>query len=361
MTEAVALFGCREILVEQCGPFRLVTLNRPAALNALSLEMCRALDAGLAEWEADPAVQAVILRGAGDKAYCAGGDVRFVYEAGPAGAESVSAAFFRTEYRLNRRLHRFPKPCIALIDGIAMGGGLGVSVHGSHRIATERAVLAMPEAAIGLIPDIGATWFLDRCPGRIGRFLGLTGTRLGAADALYCGLATHFVPAARILDLTEALTRLPLRAEDREARIETCLADFTAPAGGTSPLAEIHGGIDRCFAPDSIEAILAALEAESADWAAVARERMAEASPTSLKLILRQSIRGKGCDIETALCLEYRVIAHLLHRPDFYEGIRALLIDKDRSPRWHPASLAEVTEAEVEACYEPLREGELRF
>src|SRR5215472_10741863 len=220
-----------EILLERRGGIALVTLNRPKALNTLTLGMYRTLDPDLLAWGKDPAIHAVVIRGAGGRAFCAGGDVRAIYDAGRGKTTGLTADFFREEYCLIQRVYRFPKPYVALLDGITMGGGAGVSIHGSHRIASEKFLLAMPETAIGLFPDIGATTFLNRCPGRIGRYLGLTGARIKAADALYCGLVTHYVPSARLDALTEALAELAWRAGEARGQADAVAARFAEPAG----------------------------------------------------------------------------------------------------------------------------------
>ncbi|MBV9521569.1 MAG: enoyl-CoA hydratase/isomerase family protein, partial [Alphaproteobacteria bacterium] len=313
-------------------------------------------------WEADPEIRLIVIRGAGERAFCAGGDVRAIWEAGRGrgSGSGLTADFFREEYRLIQRVYRFPKPYIALVDGITMGGGAGVSVHGSHRIATERFLFAMPEVAIGLFPDIGATAFLNRCPGRIGRYLALTGARIGAADALYCGLVTHFVPGERLQPLTQHLAALDWRRGEERAQVDRTIAAFAAPAG-TPALAALRPAIDRCFEADTIEEIVAALAKEKDAWAEAALAAMAKASPTSLKITLRQLILGAGFDVEAALQLEYRMTQHVMERHDFFEGVRALLVDKDQAPKWQPASLAAVTAEEVDFYFRPIGARELRF
>jgi enoyl-CoA hydratase len=335
-----------DILFERRGRLGLVTLNRPQALNAFTLGMYRAFDPKLREWADDPAVRAVVVRGAGERAFCAGGDVRAVYEAGQgiAGDRSLTSVFFREEYELIRRIHRYPKPYVALIDGITMGGGAGVSVNGRYRVATERTMLAMPETGIGLFPDVGATRFLTRAPGHVGRYLGLTGTRLGAADALYCGFATHFVPRDRLPALVDRLG-----AGD----VEATLAEFAADPG-PPPLAAKQAEIDRAFAGDTVEDILAAVDDET-------RAGLLGKSPTSLKITLRQLTLGRGMDLDAALTLEYRLTQHVMAGHDFYEGIRAALIDRDGRPHWRPATLAEIGDAAVDAYFAPLGDGELHF
>jgi enoyl-CoA hydratase len=349
-----------EILLERHSGVALVTLNRPKALNTLTLGMYRTLDPDLVQWGRDPSVRAVVIRGAGDRAFCAGGDVRAIYEAGQGRTTGLTADFFREEYCLIRCVYRFPKPYIALLNGITMGGGAGVSLHGSHRIATERFVFAMPETAIGFFPDIGATTFLNRCPGRIGRYLGLTGARLKAADALYCGLVTHYVPSARIGELSDTLVGLAWQQGQERRQVDVLLADFAEPTG-PAPLAELRQSIDRCFAPDDIEGIIAALEREPGDWARAALASFAKASPTSLKITLHQLTAGARFDVEEALQLEYRMTQHAMQRPDFFEGVRALLVDKDQSPRWTPAALADVSDDDVAFYFQPLGDRELLF
>jgi enoyl-CoA hydratase len=349
-----------DILFGREGGLATVLLNRPQALNAFTLDMYRRFDPILRAWAEDPGVNAVLIRGVGERAFCAGGDVRAIYEAGRglSGDRSLTADFFREEYELIRHIHRYPKPYIAIIDGITMGGGAGVSVNGAYRVATERTMLAMPETGIGLFPDVGATRFLNLCPGRIGIYLGLTGARIGAADALYCGFATHFVPRDGVPALVAALAG--------SDGVKEILAGFTADPG-PSPMAARQPAIDRCFAGDTVEAILDALEREAADggpdaeWAAQTHADLLTKSPTSLKITLRQLIAGRGFAIEDALALEYRLTQHVMAGHDFYEGVRAALVDKDQQPRWDPPTLAAVTEAMVDSYFAPLGEAELRF
>jgi enoyl-CoA hydratase len=343
-------------------------INRPKALNALTLDNYRRFAPALRAWAADPSVRAVVVRGAGERAFCAGGDVRAVYEAGRgiSGDPDLPTIFFREEYELIRCIHRFPKPYIAVVDGITMGGGAGISVNGAYRIATERTLFAMPETAIGLFPDVGATRFLNRCPGYVGRYLGLTGVRLGAADALYCGFATHFVPHDRVTELVGALgVFVPERGRDND-RIDAALTRFAQDPGSAS-LATLRPVIDRCFAGGSVEKILDALAGEAkaggahADWAAETQAGLLTKSPTSLKITLRQLVIGRDYDLEAALTLEYRLTQHVMAAHDFYEGVRAMLIDKDQKPHWQPATLAEVSDGMVDIFFAPIADRELRF
>jgi enoyl-CoA hydratase len=357
-----------DILFGRDGGVGIVTLNRPRALNAFTLEMYRRFDPVLRGWADDPEIHAVLIRGAGERAFCAGGDVRAIAEAGRgvAGDPRLTSVFFAEEYQLIRRIHRLAKPYIAIIDGITMGGGVGVSVNGACRIATERTLLAMPETGIGLFPDVGATRFLNLAPGHVGRYLALTGARLGPADALYCGFTTHFAPREKVPELITALGQTVWRPGEEWTQIRQALA---AVAGnpGEPPLAARRAAIDRCFAPDTVEGVLDALAREAAaggadsDWATETRAGLLTKSPTSLKITLRQLIVGAGYDIEAALALEYRLTQHFMQGHDFYEGVRAALIDKDQRPRWRPATLGEVTDAIVDGYFAPLGPGELRF
>jgi enoyl-CoA hydratase len=363
-----SMYDADEILFGRAGGIATLTINRPQALNALTLANYRRIAPALALWAADPAVHAVIVRGAGGRAFCAGGDVRAVYEAGRgiSGEHELTAVFFAEEYRLIRDIHHFPKPYVAIIDGITMGGGAGISVNGAYRIATERTLFAMPETGIGLFPDVGATRFLNRCPGRIGRYLGLTGARLKAADALYCGFATHFVTLDRVEALLAAQAATKWQTGAEFAEVEALLTRFAGDPG-PAPLMALRPAIDRSFAGDTIEAILAALAAEAvsggadAVWAAETRAGLMQKSPTSLKVTLRQLILGRNYDLDEVLTLEYRLTQHFMMAHDFYEGVRAVLIDKDQNPQWHPAHLAEIDDATVEAYFASLGERELRF
>jgi enoyl-CoA hydratase len=301
--------------------------------------MCLALDARLQEWQDDPAVRSVLVRGQGRRAFCAGGDVRRLYDDRDG---DYPRAFYRAEYRLNARLHRFAKPYIAFLDGIVMGGGVGVSVHGSHRIATENTVFAMPETGIGLFPDVGGSYFLGRCPGALGMYLGLTGARLGAADAIYCGIAQHFMPA---------------KDWDRLSDPGSIASHPTEPA----KLAAHRALIDRCFAQPSIEEIIAALTVEREPFAAETLAVLAAKSPTSLKIARRQIATGRGLAFDDCMRMEWRMVNRVIRGHDFYEGVRAAIVDKDRKPRWRPARLADVTEDEVARYFVPLPGDELRF
>ncbi len=356
-----------EISITQNGAIGLITLTRPQVLNALSLEMIQTIDTALAAWADDATVRAVVVRG-GEKAFCAGGDVRTLWQAKRVLAGQTAeimaavAAYFRAEYSMNHRINTYPKPYIALIDGITMGGGCGLSVHGSHRVATETTLLAMPETAIGIFPDVGATWFLNRCPGDIGIWMGLTGARLRAADALWAGLATHSVERTRLPALVSALAALP-DAVDVAAAVDAVLADFHQPPTEPAALAGLAATIDAHFSADTVDEIIARLRQTGGDWAQAQLAALASMAPTSLKLTLAQLRGGRDLAIGPALAREFRMMCHsVVHRPDYDEGIRALLIDKDKQPRWSPASLAEVDAGLITAQFGPVPgEADLHF
>ncbi|MFE1874199.1 enoyl-CoA hydratase/isomerase family protein [Streptomyces sp. NPDC059496] len=340
------------VLFHTEGRTGVVTLNRPKALNALTHPMVIRIEGALAAWAADPAVQQVLIRGAGERGLCAGGDIRAIHDDAKAG-NTASADFWRDEYRLNARIARYPKPYVALMDGITMGGGVGVSAHGSVRIVTERSRVAMPETGIGFVPDVGGTYLLGRAPGELGTHLALTGTPVGAADALLCGLADHFVPADRLPELTAALA---------EAPVHEVLPRYAATPG-PGELADRRGWIDHCYAAATVEEIVERLLGQGEPAAKEAAETILAKSPTALKVTLAALRRAAELGpLERVLAQEFRVSCNGLTAPDLVEGIRAQVIDKDRDPRWSPATLAEVTAADVERFFAPLGEDqELRL
>jgi enoyl-CoA hydratase len=352
-----------EIVFERRGGLITVTLNRPKALNALTQPMAIALDDQLRVWQDDPAVQAVAIRGAaredGRVPFCSGGDIRFLHEQQNDPNKQFAITFYEQEYRLNTRVFRFPKPYVALIDGVVMGGGVGISFHGSHRVMSEHALFAMPETGIGLFPDVGATYFLPRCPGRMGLYMGLTGARINVADALYLGLATHHVVSARMAEFEAALGAVDLSG-DTGAAIDAVLADFTADPGA-APLAARQDEVDRCFAGDSIEAILANLNVEGTEWATQTHATLMEKSPTSLKITFRQLTQYNDLDFEAAMEVEYRMAIRCNFSNEFYEGIRAQIIDKDRQPKWQPARLEDVGDELIESYFQVPNSGDMTF
>ncbi|MGW8485922.1 enoyl-CoA hydratase/isomerase family protein [Streptomyces sp. NPDC055886] len=327
----------------------VVTLNRPQALNALTHAMVQAIAAALDRWEHDPEVGAVVITGAGERGLCAGGDIRSIYEDARVGGRA-SAAFWRDEYRLNARIARYPKPYVAVMDGIVMGGGVGVSAHGSVRIVTERSKVAMPETGIGFVPDVGGTYLLALAPGELGTHLALTGAVVGARDALLCGLADHFVPAGELPAFLAALRTegVPqvLRRYVREAPPGTLDAD--------------RAWIDHCYAADSVEQIVERLLASEAPAAGEAAATILGRSPTALKVTLAALRRARELGpLERVLEQEYRVSCAALSSPDLVEGIRAQVIDKDRTPTWSPGTLVEVTDADVARYFAPTGDEEL--
>ncbi|MGW4489689.1 enoyl-CoA hydratase/isomerase family protein [Amycolatopsis sp. NPDC004368] len=335
----------RTVLARRQGAIGRLTVNRPEALNALDLPMIRALAAALDEWETDPAVTAVVLDGAGDRAFCAGGDIGVVHSSA-VGDPAVALTLWREEYRLDARLAHYPKPVVALMDGITMGGGIGIGAHVPTRVVTERSVLAMPEVAIGLAPDVGGALLLARAPGELGTHLALTADRAGPADAVHCGLADHFVPAGRLAGLIDDLAA--------GAPPEATAAKY-AEDPGPAPLASARCWIDHAYTgAAAVEDVLYRLEAidDPAPREAVAALRAA--APTALKVTLEAVRRARTMtSIEECLRQDFRLCGRFLTHPDLAEGIRATILDKDRAPRWRPGKLAEVDEAAVEAFFAP--------
>jgi len=338
------------VLLHTAGRSAHITLNRPRALNALNHAMVRSIDQALTAWEHDPAVETVVITGAGERGLCAGGDIRTIHDDARDGDGAASAAFWRDEYRLNARIARYPKPYVAVMDGIVMGGGVGVSAHGSVRVVTERSRIAMPETGIGFVPDVGGTHLLALAPGELGTRLGLTGAEIGAGDALLCGLADHYVPSASLPYFVADLADLPVR-EVLDRHVEP------------SPEGELTGQgewTDSCFAAGAVEEIVQRLFAHGDPAAKETAEILLAKSPTALKVTLAALRRARRLgSLERVLEQEYRVSCAALTMPDLVEGIRAQVIDKDRDPRWSPGTLAEVTDADVERFFEPLGEHEL--
>ena len=330
-----------------------ITLNRPRALNALTHAMILDIAAALAAWAEDPLVREVVITGAGERAFCAGGDVRSVTERLVAGevASELSIRFFREEYRLNRAIRRYPKPYAAILDGITMGGGVGLSIHGAIRVATERTVLAMPEMAIGFFPDVGGGHVLARFPDQLGLYMALTGARAGPADCVALGAATHYVSDANLAAFSAAIGSAP---------IEALLAEH-AESPGEAPMLAQRAAIGRCFGAGGVEAILTALDAEGGDWAAATASALRRKSPTSLKVAHRQLDLAAGLDFDANMVMEYRLCRRFLEGHDFIEGVRAVLIDKDNAPAWQPPTLDAVDAAMVEAYFAPLGDRDLTF
>ena len=333
-----------------------LTLDRPDKINALTLDMIRAMATVLAAWEADPGVAFVLLDGAGPRGFCAGGDIRSLGEL--ARASDAARVFWSEEYRLDAQIANYRKPVVALMPGIVMGGGVGISAHASHPVVTETTRLAMPETALGLIPDVGTTWLLARAPGESGTYLALTGAAVDAADAIDMGFAKYRVPAVSLEPLTQAL--LAESPGDHDA-VGATIARFAKDAGQGS-LAPDRATIERTFAYDTVEEIVRALRAEGSPFALATQRRLAAQSPTSLKLTLRALREARTFErLEDCFRLEFRLISRLVSAPDFREGVRAVLIDKDRAPKWLPADLSAVSPRVVDAYFASLGPDELRI
>jgi enoyl-CoA hydratase len=328
------------VVTSRDGRVGRILLNRPRALNALDLAMIQACAAILETWRDDPHVHAVVIEGAGDRAFCAGGDIRALRDAQLSGDRATADQFFAEEYALNTAIATYPKPYIALIDGICMGGGIGLSVHAPYRVASEHAGFAMPETAIGFFPDIGATFLLPRLPGELGTYLGLTGLRVTGADAVHAGLATHFTPRARLPDLSAAL------AHDGIAAL--AVYHETLPAFSLAPH---RPAIDHCFSAATVSEIVARLEANGAAWAQTALTSLRSVSPSALHWTLRALRRGRDLNLEQALDAEFALTRTTMAHPDFAEGVRAMVVDKDRTPAWQPARIEDVDPARIDALF----------
>ncbi len=329
----------RSLIARHQGRIGRITLNRPRALNALDLEMLQALAAALEAWRDDPEVHAVVIEGAGERAFCAGGDVRAARDAAIRGDEASLERFFTAEYTLDGTIAAYPKPYVALVDGICMGGGVGVAVHGAYRAASEAALFAMPETAIGFFPDVGTSYVLPRLRGAVGTWMALTGARLGGADAVWAGLATHFVPHARLATLGDELAECGVAV----------LATAAEPPPAELP-SKIEA-INRCFAAESVPEILRRLEAEDTDWA---REQLATIrglSPSATLWAFELMHRGTGWSLAESLAKDIEIRRHVTRHPDFREGVRAMVVEKDRSPRWSPARIEDVDLATIAALF----------
>lgn len=336
-----------DILIERHGALGLVTLNRPQALNALNDAMVDGLRAALDEWREDTTIRHVLIRGAGGKAFSAGGDIRLMHDLGRAGKHDIALDFWAREYRLNSVIKHYPKPFIALIDGIVMGGGVGVSLHGSHRLAGPNYLFAMPEVGIGFFPDVGASYALPRLPGATGVWLAVTGARIRRADAIELGLATHSVREGSEEEIIMHLSAgIP---------VDVALARMHEDPG-EAHVRERLEQINLHFSKTSLGEILASLEAAGPDnsFAAETLAGMRARSPTSMAIAIEQMKRGAELDFNAAMVMEYRIVSRLVHDPDFYEGVRALIIDKDNRPHWNPARIKDVDSERIAAHFAPL-------
>jgi len=328
------------LLATQANGVGHLRLNRPRALNALDHAMVRAMARALDTWRDDPAIRLILLEGEGGRAFCAGGDVRQGRQMLVEGNGAALIDFLAEEYALNGAIAALEKPWVSLIDGVCMGGGIGVSVHGSHRVVTEHALLAMPETTIGLFPDVGSSFVLSRMPGAMGEWLGLTGARLRGAEAVEAGFATHFVPREALPALREALLAGDIGAIGRTAQ--------PVPPG---PVAALRPVVDRCFGAGSIPAIVAALEAEETDWAQEQLAVLRRVSPTSLFVTHEMLRLARGLDLPGCLAMDLALARSVTPYPDFAEGVRALLVDKDNAPRWTPPSIEDVSPTTIQAMF----------
>ncbi len=338
-----------DLIVTKTGRAGHVTLNRPKALNALTHTMCLDLEAAMTDWENDPSVDLLLIDAMGEKSFCAGGDIVSIYNEGKVGQIENSRKFWRDEYRLNHTIATYAKPYVAIMDGIVMGGGVGISAHGSHRVVTERTMFAMPECAIGLLPDVGGTYLLGQMPGASGEYAGLTGARLSGADCIYAGLADYLVPSDKLESLKAALQETGDIAVLQEFSIEP----------EVSSLETNRAAIDAIFAQDTVEAISQSLQDDPSDFAQAALKGLSRGAPLMLKTTLA-ALRAARVDgsLEHALRNEYRIVSMALKDGELIEGIRAAVIDKDRSPKWKYPTLESVPQKLVDRLYHPAEDGD---
>ncbi|QWW68320.1 enoyl-CoA hydratase/isomerase family protein [Rhizobium sp. WYJ-E13] len=339
-----------EVIVERRGTAGLVRLNRPRALNSLTIPMVRAIAAALDDFAGDQSVASVVVMGEGERGFCAGGDIRAIHLSGRAG-DGLAETFWREEFRLNYRIANYPKPYVALMDGITMGGGVGLSSHGRHRIVTERTRLAMPETGIGYFPDVGATWLLPHMPGESGTWMALTGLDINAADAIHAGLADFYMPFSRLEEAIQRLSDLPVGSSSDD--VDAALRNLSDQPG-EGRLQANAAMIDRAFHFNSVEAIASALAREEGEFAAETRRVILTRSPTSLKLALRLLRAGRQSrTLAECLARELGACMQILHGHDFYEGVRAAVVDKDRNPKWSPPTIALVNDEMIARFFEP--------
>jgi enoyl-CoA hydratase/carnithine racemase len=345
------------ILCEIRNRIAFITLNRPAALNALSAGMIEELRSALSRFAADASVHAILIQGAGGKAFCAGGDIRAIYESYQS-SQRPNLDFFVAEYPLDYMLHSYPKPYVALIDGIVMGGGMGIAQGSRMRIVGDRTRMAMPEVAIGFFPDVGASYFLSRLPGSLGPYLALTGVQIRAADALYAGLADAYLPRTSVELLEAELGKLKWSGDRSDAWHAAINGIIRKLAGNppAAPLAALRPAIDRHFAAPSVPALLASLETEDRsgllEWARQTIDLMNTRSPTMLAVTLEQLRRGRSMSLAECLRMELGMVRQSFIQGDFIEGVRAMIIDKDNAPLWRPQRIDEVTDAMVAAMFD---------
>lgn len=355
---AAAVAAEPDLIVRREGAAGVIRLNRPKTINAMTFEMSIGIDKALDQFEADPAVGLVLLEGAGERGLCAGGDIRGLYESSRAGGD-LGKRFWRQEYIMNARIARFPKPYVAFMDGLVMGGGVGLSAHGSHRVVTEKTKLAMPEVGLGFFPDVGGTWLLARSPGETGTYFGLTGQTMNGPDAVYAGFADAVVPSGKLAALREALTKL--RAGATPADVKSLIDGFaTGEAAG--PVAAIEPQVDRWFGFDRMQDIVAALQADGSELAQATLKALNEKSPRGMVVALKLlRLARTASSLEQCLVREYRAALQVFASDDFREGVRAAVIDKDRNPKWSPARIEEVTPEMLAPYFAEIGADELKF
>ncbi|KAL6061782.1 Mitochondrial 3-hydroxyisobutyryl-CoA hydrolase [Balamuthia mandrillaris] len=358
MTQGINQVVSSAVLVQPYNNGTVVlTLNRPSALNALNLESIKELGAAVQHFIENPHKKVLVLEGQGGRAFCAGGDIRLLAEAAKGGDERYPHQFFSLEYKLDCQIHELRKPCVALLDGITMGGGVGLSVGAPFRIATEAFLFAMPETGIGFFPDVGGGYFLSRLGRHVGVYLALTGARLKAADALLIGLVTHYVPKSKVSQLKECL-----QATDwSTSSVESVLDRFATQPDGVAELSSHLPAIERCFSQPTVEHILKKLEEENTEWARSVQATIAKKSPTSLKVTLKAVQLGKRQNIREAFASDLRVAMSFMKTKDFVEGVRAVIIDKDNKPRWHPTALSAVSATYVDAFFASFSDPQLEL
>jgi enoyl-CoA hydratase len=347
-----------DLIARREGSAGIIRLNRPKAINAVTLEMFRDIDKALDAFEADPQVAVIALEGAGERGLCAGGDIRALWENSKVGGD-LGKVLWREEYILNARIKKFPKPYVAFMDGIVMGGGVGLSAHSAHRIVTERTKLAMPEVGLGFFPDVGGTYLLSRSPGEIGTYFGLTGTTMNGPDAIYARFADAVVPSAKLPALREALTKVRPGATSDEVRK---LIDGFASSEKFGPVAAMEATIDALFGYERMEDIVGALQADGSEFAQKTLKTLAEKSPRGMVVTLKLlRLARKTSTLEECLVREYRAALEVFRSDDFREGVRAAVIDKDRNPRWSPPDIEDVTPQMLAPYFAEIGADELKF
>jgi enoyl-CoA hydratase len=347
-----------DLIARREGSAGIIRLNRPKAINAVTLEMFRDIEKALDQFEADPAAAVIVLEGAGERGLCAGGDIRALYESSKVQGD-LGKVLWREEYILNARIAKFPKPYVALMDGIVMGGGVGLSAHGRHRVVTERTKLAMPEVGLGFFPDVGGTWLLSRAPGEIGSYFGLTGHTMNGPDAIHAGFADAVVPSSKLAALREVLTKVRPGTLSSEIKV---LIDGFATGEAAGPVAAMQSRIDGWFAHDRMEDVVASLRQDGSELAQATLKTLSEKSPRGMVVTVKLlRLARASSSLEACLVREYRAALEVFRSDDFREGVRAAVIDKDRNPKWSPARIEDVTAAMMAPYFAEIGADELVF